>query len=202
MNQSELDKKIEKHQKWLLKKEGGERLSFPPWTDLSGLDFERINLKDANFRKTKLTGAVFCQANLEGTDFSQADLGKANFSFATLSHAIFDGSNLEKTDFGDALLDWAVFQDANLNRTNFRCANLHDAQFLGENYFRYTSFEIAKLQHVYWENCTFDHTCFKHSIISYEKELILKLASEIEKEEKEKKEDEETWEEEYLRYLE
>lgn len=198
MNQSELDKKIEKHQKWLLKKEGGERLSFPPWTDLSGLIFEGKNLKEANFRKTKLTGAIFCKADLTGADFSQADLSKANFGFATLSHVAFDGSNLEQAEFGYALLDWSVFKNANFNGTNFRCANLYDAQFLGENYFRNTSFEGAKLQHVFWGKFTFDHTCFEHSILSYEKELILKLTSEIEREEKEKKEKEEDWGEEDL----
>lgn len=91
MEQKELNKILESHERWL-RGEDGEcanlrftdlyradlRRSNLRWVNLAGADLRRANLCRAN-----LIGADLCRANLIGADLREADLRYANFTEAS-----------------------------------------------------------------------------------------------------------------------
>lgn len=73
-------------------------------TALIGRWFRRLQ-----FARVDLAGAVFRKANLEGTRFMLADLHEADFRQANLRGAEFSLCDLYGADFTDACLEKATF---------------------------------------------------------------------------------------------
>lgn len=121
--------------------------------DLSGGDYEGIDLRYAylnganvsrsNLRKATLIGAQLTGATLEETDFTLADIFGADFNHCQLQGANFrgadGGSGIKETtpwlpgfagaDFSGANLEGADFEGANLRGANFSGANLAEVNF-------------------------------------------------------------------------
>jgi uncharacterized protein YjbI with pentapeptide repeats len=105
--QSELDKRIDSHEKWLNGDPSGKRL------DLSGVNLEVANLYGANLYgatlySAYLKGANLCRANLYSAYLKGANLCRANLKDANLYHASLDGANLEGANLKDANLEGAI----------------------------------------------------------------------------------------------
>jgi uncharacterized protein YjbI with pentapeptide repeats/RimJ/RimL family protein N-acetyltransferase len=77
-----------------------------------GLDFQNVDLSQADLSGVNCTGADFTNANLEGT----------NFSGATLTNAIFIGARLNKVKFSGATLDGAFFNSTDVSHVNWGTA--------------------------------------------------------------------------------
>lgn len=118
MNSDELKIIIEKHEKWLLGHEDGERADLP-CTDLRGAD-----LHGAYLRRANLYGADLRCANLCEADLSEADLREADLRVASLYGADLHEADLCGADLSDADLRRSDLQDANLCVANLRVANL------------------------------------------------------------------------------
>jgi uncharacterized protein YjbI with pentapeptide repeats len=81
--------------------------------NLSGMDFSKANLEDANLRSVgmwatdlmfaNLRGADFFKAGLVGADFRQANATDANFSRSVISRHDYPDMN-RITDFSGAIL--------------------------------------------------------------------------------------------------
>lgn len=119
--------------------------------DLSGLDFEGIDLTNAQCRKTKfcncnLKGAIFNQTLANEADFSGALLTEANMKKsvfikakfketilrnANISQGIFTEADLEKTDFTNSVLKMSVFQKANMKKIQFSDVYAYMCVFTG-----------------------------------------------------------------------
>lgn len=79
---------IERHKKWINRKEGGERANLRS-ADLRGVDLRYANLSDADLRYADLRyadlrDANLIDANLRYADLSGANLGYTNFGYADL----------------------------------------------------------------------------------------------------------------------
>ena len=102
LSKEELQEILEKHRKWVLREDGGERANL-----------RRTNLREADLREADLRGA-----DLRGADLREADLRRANLREADLREADLRWANLR----------WANLREANLRRTNLREANLRGAK--------------------------------------------------------------------------
>ena len=89
MTELELKEILEKHNKWLNNKDGGEK------ANLSGADLRWADLRWADLRWADLRGADLSGADLRGADLSGADLRGADLSGADLSGADLSGANLK-----------------------------------------------------------------------------------------------------------
>ena len=96
MNQDELNRILELHEKWIKDEEGGVKANLSD-ADLSGADLRYANL----------IGADLEHANLSGADLSDADLGIADLRYANLRHA-----DLSDADLRGACLDNVKCNDA------------------------------------------------------------------------------------------
>ena len=157
LSKEELQEILEKHKKWLTRKDGGER------ADLRGADFRLTNLRGANLRLADLRGAdfrgadfrwaVFIKADFSEADFSEADLRGADLSGADLSGADFSGADLSGADLSEADLSGANFSEADLIGANFSEADLRGANFRGAYLsganFRWADFSGANFR---WAN--------------------------------------------------
>ncbi|MBI3821302.1 MAG: pentapeptide repeat-containing protein [Planctomycetes bacterium] len=96
---------------------GSSDLAGSPFANLEGrhLDFEKCNLRGADFRGLKtplslqyrqcdLTGAKFVGATLEQADFAKSDLSGADFTNANLKLARFTGATVDGADFTGATM--------------------------------------------------------------------------------------------------
>jgi hypothetical protein len=77
----ELKAILDKHTKWLIGGNGGER------ADLSGADLRGTDMRDADLSGADLRGADLRRADLSGADLRRANLRGANLSGANLSDA-------------------------------------------------------------------------------------------------------------------
>ena len=80
---------LEKHRKWLVGVEGGER------ADLQGANLYRADLQGANLYRADLRGADLCYADLCYADLCYADLRGANLRSANLCRANLRGANVD-----------------------------------------------------------------------------------------------------------
>ena len=103
MTSAEIKQVLELHQKWINRKEGGER------ADLSGADL----------RGAKLCGANLREANLRLADLRWADLHWADLREAILSEADLRGANLRRADLRGAFLCGADLRGADLDFSCF-----------------------------------------------------------------------------------
>ena len=121
MNQSEINKVLELHQKYLRGEAGGVRANLS-LANLSNADLSRANLSDASLSRAILYGAKLSLANLSNANLSGAKLSLANLSNANLSGADLSGANLYEAD-----LSYANLYNADLSRANLYGANLYGA---------------------------------------------------------------------------
>ena len=117
MNQSELNKILEEHKKWLMTDgKKGKR------ANLRSADLSSADLSYANLHYADLSYANLSYANLRSADLSSADLSYANLHYADLSYA-----NLRYADLRSANLSYANLSYANLSSANLRSADLSSA---------------------------------------------------------------------------
>lgn len=86
ITQSDLNKLIEQHEKWLNNNEIGKRPNFSGM-DLSYLELKRANLYHSIFEGSNLTGCNFRYTNLDKADLKKANLTKANLKETNLFRA-------------------------------------------------------------------------------------------------------------------
>lgn len=99
ITQSDLNKLIEQHEKWLNNNEIGKRPNFSGM-DLSYLELKRANLYHSIFEGSNLTGCNFRYTNLDKADLKKANLTKAN---------------LKETNLFRANLHQAILKDVKVN---------------------------------------------------------------------------------------
>lgn len=88
ISEQELKNMLDKHDKWLNNKEGGEQANLSSadlrFADLSYADLSYADLRYANLRYANLSYANLSSANLSYADLSYANLRSANLSSANL----------------------------------------------------------------------------------------------------------------------
>lgn len=94
-----------------------------------------------NFDHMNLENADFSGMGLENADFSSANLYRASFRSSRLRNANFSNANLGESDFSHAFLVKANFSNAYLYHTNLIGANLEQANLVGVR-FDYSSFPL------------------------------------------------------------
>ena len=90
MTKDELIPILEKHEKWLINEDGGERANLSD-ADLRGANLSWANLREANLSEADLRGANLSWANLRGADLREADLREADLSEANTMDLITAG---------------------------------------------------------------------------------------------------------------
>ena len=103
MEEKQLKKILELHQKWINEEPGGEK----------------ANLEGANLEGANLWGANLEGANLEGANLEGADLREASLWIADLR-----GANLWRVDLWGAYLEGADLRGADLRGASLRGADL------------------------------------------------------------------------------
>lgn len=106
MNQDELNRILELHEKWIKGEDGGVK------ADLMNADLLGADLSSANLSSANLSGANLSGANLSGADLRGADLYLANLSGADLIGADLIGADLFGANLSDANLIGADFDNA------------------------------------------------------------------------------------------
>ncbi len=99
--------------------------------DLKGADFSGQDLKEAQFDQADLTksnfagadlrgaslfGAKLIEANFEGADLRYATIGEANFRNANLKNALLEGAFAQLASFRGASIEGADFTDVLLRQ--------------------------------------------------------------------------------------
>ena len=135
--EKELKQLLEKHRKWWLGEDGGERADLRRANlidaNLIGANLRRANLIGANLIDANLIDANLIGANLIGANLRRANLIGANLIDANLRRANLIDANLRRANLIDANLSGANLIDANLIDANLRRANLIDANLSGAN---------------------------------------------------------------------
>jgi len=108
------------------------RTMFEGPLDLSLLELQGANLRNADLRRAGLTGAnlqgaTLIGAQLQEADMSQALLQQVDFRESQMRGAIFFEAHLEQANLRKAHLEKAVFRRAELIGTNLREAQLAGA---------------------------------------------------------------------------
>ena len=132
MNQDELNRILELHEKWIKGEDGGVKADLEH-ANLSGADLSDADLIDADLSSANLIGADLEHANLSGADLSDADLGIADLRGADLSDADLGIADLRGANLRGADLRGADLSDADLSGADLRGANLRGADLRGAN---------------------------------------------------------------------
>lgn len=98
----ELKEVLEKHVKWLIGQEGGER------ADLSCADLRNVDLSYANLQSAYLYDSNLSSANLTGVSLSNAKLYRSDLREAILESASLTGSDLTNADMRGTNLKRAI----------------------------------------------------------------------------------------------
>lgn len=111
ITKKELKEILDKHQKWMLNEDEGERADFS-YMNLAGVDLRRENLggmilQGADLRGADLTGTTLVETDLKGTDLKDTDLKGADLRGADLRGADLKGATLVETDLKGANLDYS-----------------------------------------------------------------------------------------------
>ena len=99
INQKELNKILELHEKWLNNEKGGVKL------DLSNTDLINTNLESVDLSYSDLEGANLSYTNLRNVDLRCANLTNSNLSCANLYEANLSNANLSCADLTNAKLE-------------------------------------------------------------------------------------------------
>ena len=102
INGVNLEEILDKHEKWVKHKEGGERADLSgvdlSYVDLSCADLTRANLSHTNLRSADLSYASLNEADLSSTNLCEANLKGADLSHADLNYANLMGANLKQVN--------------------------------------------------------------------------------------------------------
>ena len=85
------------------------------------------NLSDKNFENLDLKNAIFYRSDLTGANFANANLKNADFRLANLSGTNFNGANLENTLFHFAKFDGVDISEAGLSEIDLRYTDISGA---------------------------------------------------------------------------
>ena len=85
------------------------------------------NLSDKNFENLDLKNAIFYRSDLTGANFANANLKNADFRLANLSDTNFNGANLENTLFHFAKFDGVDISEAGLSEIDLRYTDISGA---------------------------------------------------------------------------
>ena len=130
MNAEQLKDILNKHKKWLLNENGGERANLSR-ANLSRTDLSRTDLSGADLSGADLSGANLSRAYLYGTYLSGADLSGANLSRAYLSRTDLSGADLSGANLYGTYLSGADLSRADLSRAYLSGADLSRAYLSG-----------------------------------------------------------------------
>lgn len=188
MTKHEIQKVLESHQKWLEDPRKGESARLND-EDLRDIDFNGVNLSDAelirvDLREANLDGLILDNAelgssdlrgaNLSNTKLIHTDLRSANLTNsilkgATLSAADLRGADLSYADLSEANLygariDGAYLHGANLHKANLNAAELDGADFKDANL---NSADLSKTSLIYsiFNRSIFKETNFKSALL-------------------------------------
>ncbi len=108
--------------------------------DFSGANLAYANLRGVNFKDAVLTNATIAGASVEGINLTNVDLSTTNisgitsFNKASLINAVFPmGAQLANATFTDADLSRSSIVGANLENTDFSRATLYRTDLTGAN---------------------------------------------------------------------
>jgi hypothetical protein len=96
--------------------------------DLSESNIKVKELTGVNFERANLRGALLPGANLRKANLKHADLSRADLMEADLEGALFTGANLESANMMGANLKGARLKKANLSNTILYRADLKDSE--------------------------------------------------------------------------
>ena len=135
MNQDELNRILELHEKWIKGEDGGVKADLSDadliGADLIGADLRHAKLSYADLRYANLGSADLSDANLDSADLSYADLRHAKLRHAKLSYADLRYANLIGADLIGADLRHAKLSYAKLSYASLSYADLSDADLIG-----------------------------------------------------------------------
>jgi hypothetical protein len=161
ISNKELDKILEKHEKWLSNEEGGERANLScinlQEVDLRCVDLQGANLQGANLISADLYGADLSSANLHDALLRKANLRKANLKYTDLSGADLQSADLQSVDLYGADLSSANLREANLTWANLINANLINANLM------YANLKFACLQYAHLNCANLHGTGFQYA---------------------------------------
>ena len=133
---------IERHRKWLMGEDGGERAI------LAGANLEGVNLSGANLRSANLSFT-----NLDNAHLVDVGLVNAFLRGASLVGANLYGANLASANLRDANMSGAKLDDANLIG-----ADMMDVKGLGNYYWFGTVGKSNRIGYAYEKDGTV-HVC-------------------------------------------
>jgi len=106
-----------------------------PWIipDLWGVELSDAQIEKINFQGVNLVNADFSKADLTQVNFISANIRNANLTQANLSRSVFQGAKLDNANFTKAYAQNAVFTKAHLYEACFTKANLSGSDFTEAN---------------------------------------------------------------------
>lgn len=138
ISQSELEKAIVKHEKWLKRQKGGKKLELDCY-DLTGLDFSCHNLShaslqdsiidDADFTDCILIGAMFSDSRLHHATFHAADCTECDFTHADCTEGDFTSTNLSSAQLSGAHFYLGSFSETKLTNAFAYSADFRECDF-------------------------------------------------------------------------
>jgi uncharacterized protein YjbI with pentapeptide repeats len=148
--------------------------------DLSGKNFDNLNLQNAvfdmadlsntSFKNTNIDGARFVHANLSNSNLlDRIDLSNINLARTDLSNMNLEGKNLTGTVLTGADLTGSILTGANLSATNLTFADLTNANMSQTNLsdailFR-SNLSGQDLRSIIFTNTDFRYAIFSGSIL-------------------------------------
>jgi len=116
------------------KNESGTDAVYAVGSDLSGRNFDNLNLQNAVFDKANLSNTSFKNTNIDGarfvfTNLSNSDLlDRINLSNINLAHTDLSNASLNGKDLSDANLSYVDLSKHDLTGTNLTGVNLSHAK--------------------------------------------------------------------------
>ena len=150
-------------------------------SDLSGRNFDNLNLQNAVFDRADLSNTSFKNANIDGARFvfanlnsstllERMDLSNINLAGANLSNTSLKGKNLSGTiltgaDLSNSILTGSDLSDMDLTGTILTGADLSNAILVGTN-LQYASLERVNMKNVDFTSADLTSAKFKGTNIS------------------------------------
>ena len=149
--------------------------------DLSGKNFDNLNLQNAVFDKADLSNTSFKNANIDGARFAFAnldnsnlldrtDLSNVNLAATDLSNMNFKGRNLSDTILTGADLTDSILTGTDLSGANLSYVDLSEHDLTGTNLSNTILFR-TDLSGIDLRTITLDNADFRYAILSESKLL-------------------------------
>lgn len=152
ISQSELEKAIAKHEKWLKHQKGGKLLRLDNY-DLTGLDFSNHNLSHASLQESIIDDADFTDCTLKYAAFENSRLRRSCFHAADCTECDFTHTDCTESDFTSTNLSGAQLSNARFYLSSFSETNLTGAFTYGSD-FRECDFDECKLEEIHTDEDT------------------------------------------------